>query len=66
MKTRQEIMLELADERSAIRITELKEEIEHLKAKLEKIQEECNEAPMCDTEFSLRILEIIRGENNDR
>ena len=31
MKTRQQIMLELADERSAIQITELKEEIEHLK-----------------------------------
>ena len=31
---RKQIMLELANERSAIQITELKEEIEHLKSKI--------------------------------
>ncbi len=78
MKTRQEIMLELADERSAIQITELKEEIEHLKVKLQVIEDliltckntECSKCKFADEcnkngeDFDDFILRVIRGENN--
>lgn len=60
MKTRQQIMLELADERSAIQITELKEEIEHLKSKFEKIQE----IVAFDYELAKEVKKIIEDNNN--
>ena len=59
---RKQIMLELADERSAIQITELKEEIGHLKSKLEKIQE----IVAFDHELAKEVKEIIEENNNDR
>lgn len=39
MKIKEETILEVIDTLAAIRIKELKEEIEHLKTKFEKIQE---------------------------
>ena len=66
---RKQIMLELANERSAIQITELKEEIEHLKSKLQQIEQLADELvqtkiPFC--QIHEQIKEIVRGNNNDR
>ena len=54
---------------------EFREMSEQLKTKndryrkaLDEIEEECNYAPMCDTEFSQRVLDIInktKGERNN-
>ena len=69
MKTRQQIRLELADERSAIQVTELKEEIKHLKSKLQQIEQLADELvqtkiPFC--QIHEQIKEIIRVNNNGR
>lgn len=33
--------------------------VDEYKKALDEIEEECNYAPMCDTEFSQRVLDII-------
>lgn len=55
---KQKIIEELKKEAKRISANYIKDEARYRKA-LEEIEEECNYAPMCDTEFSQRVLDII-------